>query len=175
MTTPLELFIRESWAIEGQEFLQLDKDDQHMIVEAHKGFRTTPLSVASLIAFVKVCEPKARLRTNKGDDVSVAGHRAPAGGEQIPVMLEALLKQIVNETRPVHAVAFDYYWRYLWLHPFTDCNGRSARALWYLIAGIPPEGQGFLETYHYRSLTWQDAYRSLDDRPAAPTLAADED
>lgn len=170
MTKALDLLIRESWAIEGKEFLQLDKDDQHLIKEAHIAFLNGELTVEKIIAFVKVCEPEASPRFTEGLDVVVYGHVPMKGGPDVLDAFTQLVGWMKSDQRPSNVRAFDAYWRYLHLHPFTDCNGRSARAIWLKVGGFPPDGQGFLETYHYQSLTWQDAYRPVEDRPASSNL-----
>lgn len=160
MTKSLILFIRESFAIEGVEFLQLSNDVKQNVIRAHERFlHQDPLTIDALVDFVKYVEPTAELRTKPGQDVSVAGHRAMRGGEQVKTALVALLERANMDKRPKRAVSFDYYWQYLWLHPFTDCNGRSARALWLKLLGNAVPDELFLGEFHYQALMYQDAIR----------------
>jgi len=171
MTKPLDLFIRESLAIEGVEFLTLPSDRQLTITRAHERFLyDDPITLSALVDFVRVVEPEARLRTIPGMNVSVAGHNAMPGGEQVKRALLTLIDAANGDKRPKRVMSFDYYWRYLHLHPFSDCNGRSARVLWARLLGGIPEC-GFLDEFHYQALMWQDAYRPVEDRPASSDIA----
>jgi hypothetical protein len=164
-------FIVESFAIEGLNYHALSPSQKDNVLNAHtRFFQDDPLTLDSLKDFVAYVEPKAQLRTTPGQDVTVAEHVPMRGGEQVKHALIALLQQASTDRRPRNIVAFDYYWRYLYLHPFTDCNGRSARALWaHLRGGIGEEG--FLAQFHYNALTWQDSYRPVEDRPVSPNFA----
>ena len=59
----------------------------------------------------------------------------PVGAHQVPEKVEELCDYI-NENwesqPPVHLAAY-CLWRLNWIHPFTDGNGRTARALSYLV------------------------------------------
>ena len=49
--------------------------------------------------------------------------------------------------------AYVLHCRYESLHPFTDGNGRSGRALWlWMMGGIEEAPLGFLHTWYYQSL-----------------------
>lgn len=171
MSRTLNFFIRESLAIEGVEFLTLSDDKKANIVRAHERFLyEDPLTIQSLVDFVRYVEPTAELRTKPGQNVVVYAHEAMKGGEQVKRALITLLEQANADKRPPRVRSFDYYWKYLYLHPFTDCNGRSARVLWAKLAeGISQDG--FLGEFHYQALMWQDAYRPVEDRPASSDLS----
>ena len=59
----------------------------------------------------------------------------PAGAHLVPVLIEELCDYI-NEnwtaSSPIHLCAYTL-WKLNWIHPFTDGNGRTARALSYLV------------------------------------------
>ena len=167
MSKPMNDFIIQSWAIEGYVFNTLAEDRRREIIQAHNQLLLTYLSVESLVQFVQVVSGGLP-RFMKGLDVTVAGHRPIAGGEQVRVAILALIDRIKGDKRSRRIAGFDYYWQYLHLHPFTDGNGRSARALWLKIAGYPQENKSFLEEFHYQSLMWQDAQRAADVKYMLP-------
>jgi hypothetical protein len=173
VTAPrLLAFIHESYAIEKMDFNKFNEQDRYDAIRAHERFLDDSLlSVAGLVDFVGLCQPDARPRFSTDvPNVSVAGHMAMQSGEGVEQALLALIHAANNDKRPSRVRSFDYYWRYLHLHPFTDCNGRSARVLWLRIGGFPAGERTFLQEYHYQSLMWQDAYRPVEDRPASPNL-----
>lgn len=68
-------------------------------------------------------------------DIEIGGSRhRPVGAHQVPEMIEDLC-DYVNENwgrrNALHLCAY-VMWRLNWIHPFTDGNGRTARAASYL-------------------------------------------
>jgi len=82
-------------------------------------------------------------------DVTVGSHTPPKGGANIRQSLETMLTIFKRgENQSVPYLAHQYYEE---LHPFTDGNGRTGRALWlwYMHGNAP---LGFLHTWYYQSL-----------------------
>lgn len=167
----LETFMIESNAIERID----DRSRLPREIEAMKEFLESPLSTESVVALVKVFQPKTAsrkkngLRVKKGMNVTVGGqlipvprddgivmvpfggYRAPDGGPAIAEELAKLLDQAAhNELNP-----FLVHQAYEKLHPFLDGNGRSGRAvwLWQMRESYRYDYQiGFLHWFYYQSL-----------------------
>lgn len=116
-------------------------------------------TIAGLEALVSVCAPGHRLRDKPGLNVRVGNHIAPSGGPEIRPALEAILAEA--KTGDPH----DIHVRYEMLHPFTDGNGRSGRALWLWMMrhrggrdALMAAQLGFLHSFYYQTLS-----RARDD------------
>lgn len=62
----------------------------------------------------------------------------PVGAHQVPEKVEELCDYINDNWKlklPIHLAAY-CLWRLNWIHPFTDGNGRTSRALSYLVLCI---------------------------------------
>lgn len=138
-------FVRESNRIEG-----IHRDPTAEEVRAHDKLIAMPfITVDDLLAFVGVYQPDAELRTRAGLDVRVGKHFPPPGGAAIGYALEDLLARAEHSANP-----YSIHVEYETLHPFTDGNGRSGRAVWAwmmvrLYGGYP---LGFLHHFYYQSL-----------------------
>ena len=108
------------------------------------------ITIDELKKFVSVYQPDAKLRDQYGLNVRIGSYYPPLGGPDIPIQLEVILKHANGNT--LHP-----YWahiEYEKLHPFTDGNGRSGRALWAwgqkdIDRGI---SGGFLLNFYYQTL-----------------------
>lgn len=135
-------FVSESNKIEGivRDPTQLE------INEFHRFINLTEITVQELINFVKVYQPNAVIRDRIGLDVRVGNYIAPRGGAYLLDSLNNLLEKDLD--------AYDLHCQYEQIHPFTDGNGRSGRALWAWKMQYFP--LGFLHKFYYQSL---DSYR----------------
>jgi hypothetical protein len=107
------------------------------------------LRITDVQMLVAALQPGARLRDSVGLDVTVGDHVPPAGGVQIPYLLDDLLVA-ANEG---HRSAWRIHREYENLHPFTDGNGRSGRAIWYwMMRGNRMADLGFLHAFYYQTL-----------------------
>ena len=143
LLTRLEAFVAESNHIEG--ILRPPTNEEVAALEeflARPGIKTPDLQ-----QLVSVFQPDAVLRDRDGLDVRVGDHIAPSGGPRIPEMLDRLLMAIwTGNIEPWQA-----HVEYETLHPFTDGNGRSGRALWLWQMRDAP--LGFLHTFYYQTLS----------------------
>lgn len=131
-------FIAESNRIEG-----INRPPSDAEVQAHIDFLNAKhIGVREIEQFVSVVQPGAVLRDRIGLNVRVGAHHPPMGGPDIRLNLESLL-QAGYDPYTTHRL-------YQNLHPFTDGNGRSGRALWLHMMGSAPIG--FLHHWYYQSL-----------------------
>ncbi len=143
----LEDFVRESNRIEG-----IHRDPTQEEIVAHEVLLANKeVTVKDLEAFVSIIQPKTRwtsaaiLRNKVGLDVRVGNHYPPSGGPEVEHRLIQLLRQIIRSN------SFETHIAYEQLHPFTDGNGRSGRALWLWQVG-GEASIGFLHSFYYQTL-----------------------
>lgn len=142
-------FIVESNMIEGIYAEPSDKE----IVAYKKFLSLSRLSVRSLEEFVWDIQPRAVLRELPHHIVSVGKHVPPKQGPSLVYALEDLL-DLYNLKRRDKYQHYQLHLDYETLHPFTDGNGRSGRALWlWYMGGIKKAPLGFLHTFYYQSLS----------------------
>ena len=145
----LKDFVIESNRIEG-----IQRHDVQEDLMAHERFLMKGrVTVQDLERFVGTVAPGHVLRTQPGQDVRVGNHIAPRGGPDILPALVDILDRANQHGR--QANIFELHRDYETLHPFTDGNGRSGRALWYWMmvnARDPMVRLGFLHAWYYQSL-----------------------
>lgn len=141
----LGAFVQESNRIEG---IEVTTDDH---IAAHNEFLDRPLSVVSIVELVSTLQPDARFRnTPSAPNVQVGRHIAPRSGPDIQTNLESILT--IHDPWEQHNA-------YETLHPFTDCNGRSGRAIWlhrhYHDQSLDMWAlrRGFLHSWYYQTLS----------------------
>jgi Fic family protein len=101
-------------------------------------FRLRPLTILALhrtalegiSAYAGTWRP-AGIEIGKSSHVPPAAHRVP---ELVEQMCDYVNDQWGSVT-PVHLCAF-VMWRLNWIHPFTDGNGRTSRAVAYLVLSV---------------------------------------
>lgn len=143
----LRFFVAESNRIEGLATTTSQE------VEAHEDFlRLEVPTVGGLETLVSVLAPGHRLRREVGYNVRVDTHIAPPGGPDIEPELNNLLDRIAKG----YLTAFSAHCQYETLHPFTNGNGRSGRALWLWQMIRPPYNYDlslkFLHMFYYQAL-----------------------
>lgn len=112
-----------------------------------------------ILELAKVLQPDAVLRDKTGLDVRVGSHVPPAGGPRmmgdlIDILIRA--QDVVQMRFPARG-AFQVHCDYENLHPLTDCNGRTGRALWlWMMGGVEKAPLGFLHHWYYQTLDAQD-------------------
>lgn len=113
-------FVQESNRIEG-----IVREPSDVELEATFNFiGLHTVDVEAMVALVSVYQPGAVLRDRAGLDVRVGRHVPPRGAPMIREHLAAILG-LANTGAPPFTTHCDYEW----LHPFTDGNGRSGRAV----------------------------------------------
>ena len=142
-----ESFVAESNKIEG-----ILTVTARQVREYIRFVELDEVTVADLQMFVVVNETTARLRLESGMDVIVGNHQPLPGGQHILYRIDDILSHINSGIY----TPYENHVEYEALHPFSDCNGRSGRALW--AWQMRNEGHywmlnlGFLHAFYYQSL-----------------------
>ncbi len=117
--------VRESNAIEG-----IHRAPNTAELDATEAFLALPrLTITDLRVLVSTYQPDAVLRDREDLNVRVGQYIAPRGGPEVVAELEAILREVHAFHDPSRC-AYLIHQRYETLHPFTDGNGRSGRAIW---------------------------------------------
>lgn len=144
----VEDFVRESNKIEG--ILRDPTKEEVRTTTLFLGHRA--IRALEIVRLINVYEPGAELRLHPGLNVRVGDHLPPPGGPNIGMALETLIAEAVAGFH----TPFEIHKLYEYLHPFTDGNGRSGRALW--LWQMLHESRtrllplGFLHVWYYQSL-----------------------
>jgi Fic family protein len=149
MTTEFDTVdkIRESLRIERI----YREPNEHEIEEYNRFLALKTVSIHDLQVFVGVYQPGHALREKPEQNMTIVGGRVcPEGGAHIRQELQFLLDRLNNG----HITPWMFHGEYEMLHPFSDCNGRSGRMIWYWQMGALSlsTGLGFLHTYYYQAL-----------------------
>ncbi len=143
-------FIQQSNAIEGIDFYN-HGDQRHV----YNDFLARSLiTIEALTDFATQIEPGVQLRDKIGLNVTVGNHTPLPGG----VTLMSVFHELLDDVREKIVMPWRAHCRFLTLHPFTDCNGRTARVLWLWmmnIDGYEPLN-GFLQEWYYQTLEYCD-------------------
>jgi len=133
-------FITESNSIE-----RIFRDPTQAEIDELIRFMALPVvTIEELEKFIEVYQPGAMLRDKHGLNVRVGNYIPPLGSTDIRIKLEDILRR-ANFLSAYHTHIY-----YEKLHPFTDGNGRSGRALW-AWRKKNLEG-GFLLNFYYETL-----------------------
>ena len=114
------------------------------------------MGIVDIINFVNIYQSNAKFRSHHSKaNVRVGNHRPIPSGFEVKEKLQFILT-CMDLMKP-----YNMHNLYETLHPFTDCNGRSGRALWawqyQKIVGAENMhriwDRGFLHTWYYDSLS----------------------
>jgi len=145
--TALLAFVVESNKIEG---IYVPPEDKELAAYRALLFNGPPTE-KDLTAFVAVVQPGARLRDKEGLNIRIGYHLPLRGGPLVKTRLDGLLLSL-DKYSP-----YLFHCEYEDLHPYTDGNGRSGRALWlWQMLQAPTvvfNRYSFLQTWYYQSLS----------------------
>ena len=114
------------------------------------------MTIEDISKFVSVYQPNARLRDEYDLCVRIGRYFPPNGCPEMKAMLQEILDRNLG--------SWELHVEYENLHPYTDCNGRSGRALW---AWKEKDlRQGFLLNFYYQTLARRNEPNRYSVRPS---------
>jgi len=138
----VEDFLKESNRIEG---IVCDPTAEELDM-TRRFLSLRELNIVRLTDLVKVYQPDARLRATVGLNVRVGDYSPISGGPVVVRRLTGLLFKISSWGIDPWSAHLEYET----LHPYTDGNGRSGRAVWLWQMRTAPIG--FLHQFYYQTL-----------------------
>ncbi len=143
----LDDFMVESNRIEG-----IEETTPEQVAATARFLSRKELTISDIVDLVAVYQPNARPRFVAGLNVRVGDHVPMRGGPNVQKAMQAIL-DVVNCGFHSGHIAHESHVNYEYVHPFTDGNGRSGRALWlWVMGGINKAPLGFLHHFYYQTL-----------------------
>lgn len=141
----LDCFAEESLDIEDISGYQKIKDHALLL---NRFTMLKELTLENVCDFAGACG--GELRNKPGMNVMVGDH-VPIPGS---FLVEAMLLEYLNFANKVPTAMHNIHHRFETLHPFTDGNGRTGRAIWlwqwHKECGTAPKS--FLQQFYYQTL-----------------------
>lgn len=117
-------------------------DHMQELIERHMASGSVPVTAEMLctmngIAMSGLVESAGRFRD--GPCRIVNSKHTPPSHTEVPRYVDEMCRQLASMRRDGHGVMWGAayaLWRVNWIHPFEDGNGRTARALSYLILAV---------------------------------------
>lgn len=151
MIAPPRNILRD-FQLESNKIEGIDSTTDFEVDALEKFLNLPSVFTQDLVDYVAAVQFNASLRIQKGKDVRVGAHIPPPGGPDILIALDKLVVRANGDLEHPYII----HWEYEQLHPFTDGNGRSGRALWawqmLRQCGVYCLSRGFLHTWYYQSL-----------------------
>jgi Fic family protein len=127
----------EKAKLEAKNGLEQTEEVRQLVLQAVDGrpFRLRPSTILGLNRIaIKGLNSYAGNWRPAGIEIGQSKHEPP-GGHLVPELVEQMCDYVNDnwsEKTAVHLAAFSM-WRLNWIHPFTDGNGRTSRAVSYLV------------------------------------------
>jgi len=136
ITDPIQLAEAESYNVIKQ--YRLIEDMVSSFLDPERPFKLRPSHLLTLHrAALQGISPLAGVWRPGAVKISGSGHARPDAWE-VPERVEELcdyVNDMWTEKSPLHLASY-VMWRLNWIHPFTDGNGRTSRAVSYLVLCI---------------------------------------